>query len=155
MISALFICTGNQYRSPIAAEALRRQLIRDHRSDQWRVSSAGTWTSPGRRSPRAAIELARSVGVNIERHVTRMVDEKMLEDADLVFVMEQGHRESIQTEFPFARKKLYLLSQVVHEFAHDIPDPAGANGNAGIIIRDLVEMIRLGHGKIYRIAESI
>jgi protein-tyrosine-phosphatase len=27
MHSVLFVCTGNQYRSPIAAEAFREQLI--------------------------------------------------------------------------------------------------------------------------------
>ena len=155
MVSVLFVCTGNQYRSPIAAEAFRGQLIRDGRAAQWQVSSAGTWTSSGRHAPRAAIELARSVGVNIDGHITRMLDAKMLEDADLVFVMEQGHKESIQVEFPFARKKVYLLSQVLEGLAYDIPDPADTSGEAGSIIYDLVEMIRKGYGNIYRIAESI
>jgi protein-tyrosine phosphatase len=155
MISVLFICTGNQYRSPIAAEAFRRQLIRDGRAAQWQVTSAGTWTSSGQRAPRAAVELAREFGVNIDGHMTRMLDAKMLEDADLVFVMEQGHKESIQAEFPFAKKKLHLLSQVVDEVACDIPDPASAYDEAREIIHDLVVMVRAGCGNIYKIAESI
>jgi len=156
MVSVLFVCTGNQYRSPIAAEAFRGQLIRDERDAQWRVSSAGTWTSSGRPVPPAAVELARLFGVNIDGHKTRMLDAKMLKDADLVFVMEQGHKESIQVEFPFAKNKLYLLSEVADGLAYDIPDPAGSTyGEANEIVRELVMMIRTGCGNIYRIAESI
>lgn len=70
-----------------------------------------------------ALEMARSFGLSIDRHLTRMLDAKMLEDADLVLVMEKGHQESIQFEFPFARKKIHLLSQVVEGFSYDIPDP--------------------------------
>ena len=152
MYSVLFVCTGNQYRSPIAAEAFRQQLILDGRATQWKVSSAGTWTSPGRHALSDAVELARSFGLNIDGHITRMLDAKILEDADLVLVMEEGHKESIQTEFPFARKKVHLLSQVMEGLVYDIPDPVGLRSEAENIIRDLVKMIRTGYGNIYRIA---
>jgi protein-tyrosine phosphatase len=155
MVSVLFVCTGNQYRSPIAAETFRGQLTRDGRAAQWRVSSAGTWTTSGRQVPLDAVELARLFGVNIDGYKTRMLDAKMLEESDLVFVMEQGHKESIQAEFPFAKGKLHLLSQVVEEVSYDIPDPASSRSEAKEIIRDLVAMVRAGCGNIYRIAESI
>lgn len=155
MVSVLFVCTGNQYRSPIAAEVFRGQLIRDGRAAQWKVSSAGTWTSSGRHAPSDAVQLARSFGINIEGHVTRMLDAKMLEDADLILVMEAGHKESIQVEFPSARKKVHLLSQVLEGLVYDIPDPAGSRGEAKNIINELVEMIRVGCGNIYKIAETV
>jgi len=155
MYSVLFVCTGNQFRSPIAAEVFREHLTRDGRSAQWQVDSAGTWTVSGHRAQREAVELARSVGVNIRGHMTRELDVKMLTDADLVLVMEEGHKESIQVEFPFARNKVYLLSQVLEGVEVDIPDPAAARGEAPSIIRDLVDMIHAGYGNIYRIAESI
>ena len=155
MYSVLFVCTGNQYRSPIAAEAFREQLIHDGRAAQWRVSSAGTWTSPGRHALSDAVELARSFGINIDGHITRMLDAKMLEDADLVLVMEEGHKESIQVEFPFARKKVHLLSQVMEGLTYDIPDPVKLQGEARNIIDDLVGMIRAKHGNIYRIVETV
>ncbi|MBI5352694.1 MAG: hypothetical protein HZB50_08675 [Chloroflexi bacterium] len=155
MTSVLFICTGNQYRSPIAAETFLGQVTRDGSLPQWRIGSAGTWTSAGRRAPQDAIEMARSFGMSIDHHKTRMLDAKMLEDADLVLVMEKGHKESIQFEFPFARKKVHLLSQVVEGFSYDIPDPIMAGSDAGEIIRDLVTMIRSGYENIYRIAEAI
>jgi protein-tyrosine phosphatase len=154
MISILFICTGNQFRSPIAAEAFREQLVRDGRSTQWLVTSAGTWTSNGLPAPRDAMQLARSFGVNIEAHSTRSLDKDLLEDADVILVMETGHKESIQVEFPFSRNKVHLLSQVVEGVAYDIPDPASLRGEAREIIRELVEMVRSGAGKIYELAEN-
>jgi len=154
MISVLFVCTGNQFRSPIAAEVFREQLARDGRSTQWVVNSAGTWTSNGLRVPGEAMRLANSFGVNIESHSTRALDRAMLEHADLVLVMEAGHKESIQVEFPFTRNKVHLLSQVVEGVAYDIPDPASARAEARQIIRELVDMVRNGAGRIYQLAES-
>lgn len=154
MYSVLFVCTGNHYRSPIAAEAFRRQLIRDGREAQWGVSSAGTWTSSGQRVLREAVELARSFGMDISGHVTRVLTAKMLAESDLVLVMEAGHKESIQVEFPFVRNKVYMLSEVVEGIAYDVPDPASAREEPREIIRDLVSMIRAGCGKIYSIVEA-
>jgi protein-tyrosine phosphatase len=154
MHSVLFVCTGNQFRSPIAAEAFRRQLIRDGRAQQWRISSAGTWASPGHNVLPAAVELAQLFGLNIEGHVTRMLDAKMLEESSLILVMEEGHKESIQAEFPFSRQKVHMLSQVLEGLLYDIPDPAGARDEAKGIIRDLVEAIHAGHENIYKIVEA-
>jgi len=155
MTSVLFVCTGNQYRSPIAAAAFLEQVNRDGRAADWQVSSAGTWTPSGRRAPKNAVELARLFGLGIDGHVTRILDKGILEDADLVLVMEKGHQEAIQIEFPFANEKVYLLSQVVEGFAYDIPDPLGSGEEASDIIRELVGMIRAGYVNIYRTADSV
>lgn len=154
MYSVLFVCTGNQFRSPIAAEVFREQLARDGRSAQWNVNSAGMWTSSGRRPSREAVDLARLFDVDIGEHTTRMLDQRLLEDADIVLVMESGHKESIQVEFPFARRKVYVLSYAVHGIEYDIPDPVGARENAVEIIHALVEMIRSGADRIYQLVEN-
>jgi protein-tyrosine-phosphatase len=154
MPSILFVCTGNQYRSPIAAEAFRQQLARDGRAAQWTVNSAGTWTMPGQPVFPESVELAGLFGVDIAGHTTREVDAKLLEESDLVLVMEAGHKESILIEFPSARKKVYLLAEVVDGRAYDIPDPARAGENPRDIIRDLVAMVRAGSEKIYQMGES-
>ena len=153
MVSILFVCTGNQFRSPIAAEVFRAQLVRDGRSAGWTVGSAGTWTSDGLRPLREAVELANSVGVNLDGHSTRSLDKQLLEDADVILVMESGHKESIQVEFPSARNKVHLLSEVVEGVSYDIPDPASSPREARQIIRELTEMIRSGAGNIYKLAE--
>jgi len=152
--SILFVCTGNQFRSPIAAEVFREQLARDGRVTQWDVNSAGTWTSNGLPALRDAMQLARSFGVNIEGHLTRALDKVLLEEADVILVMEAGHKESIRAEFPFARNKVHMLSQVVEGISFDIPDPASSRDEARQIIRELVEMIRNGAAKIYQLADA-
>jgi protein-tyrosine phosphatase len=153
MPSVLFVCTGNQFRSPIAAEVFRGQLTRHGQAAQWQVGSAGTWTYSGQRVLPEAAALARSFGLNIDGHVTHMISSQVLEYADSVIVMEEGHKESIQAEFPFARKKVHLLSQVVEGLVYNIPDPAGAGREAENIIRELIDMIRTGYESICQIAE--
>jgi protein-tyrosine-phosphatase len=77
----------------------------------------------------------------------------MLAEADLVIVMEQGHKESIKAEFPFAHEKVHLLSQVVEGIAYDIPDPINATEEASKILGDVVAMIQAGYRKICSIIE--
>src|SRR5574342_215426 len=100
MHTILFVCTGNQYRSPIAAEAFRDQLVQDGRDVEWVVNSAGTWTSPGEYPPQEAVDLARLHGLEIRRHKTRTLTANLLAESDLVIVMEVSHKESIKAEFP-------------------------------------------------------
>lgn len=154
MPSILFVCTGNQFRSPIAAEAFRSLVLNDGRNTQWQVKSAGTWTTSGKYVLHKAVEVARTFGLNIEGHLTRALDKAMLEEFDIVLVMTTGHKESIQVDFPFARKKVHLISQVLEGIEYDIPDPAAANGETYEIIRDLVTMIRLGYKNIYKLVDS-
>src|SRR5512147_1266331 len=134
MHTILFVCTGNQYRSPIAAEAFRNELMLDGRDAEWIVHSAGTWTAPGQCPPEEAMELARSHGLTIDGHRTRALTASLLAESDLILVMEEGHKESIKAEFPFARQKVHLLSQVVEGTTYDIPDPATETGEARTII---------------------
>ncbi len=154
MYKILFVCTGNQYRSPIAAEAFCKQLRQGGCDSEWIVNSAGTWTSPGQRPPDDAVKLAHSHGLTIEGHKTRMLTTNMLAEADLVIVMEEGHKESIKAEFPFAREKVYLLSQVVEGIVYDIPDPAIAKEDIRAIIGDLIAMIQEGYRKICNLIEA-
>jgi len=130
------------------------QVMNDGLGSQWKVDSAGTWTASGRPPLQDAVALAGSFGINIKGHSTRALDTIMLQESDIVLVMETGHKESIQVDFPFARKKVHLLSQIVEGIAYDIPDPARSREEAREIISDLVTMIRTGYKNIYRIAES-
>ena len=153
MPSVLFICTGNMFRSPIAEAVFRDQLQRDGLSG-WTVSSAGTWTAPGQPPPAQTVELARSLGLDLSGHLTRLVDAPMLASSDVVLVMESGHKESLQVEFPESRKKVFLLAEVVKGMKYDIPDPAMSLDDTETILQNLVTLVREGSGRIYRLAES-
>jgi protein-tyrosine phosphatase len=153
MASVLFVCTGNMYRSPIAAEIFRNLLQQNGQHTRWQVGSAGTWTTEGRLAPNDAIEIARSFGINLGTHQTRMVNKKMLEEVDLIIVMEEGHKEALQVEFPFAQNKTHLLSYVTQGVNYDIADPASARGETRTILQEMANMIRAGYANIYKLAE--
>jgi len=79
----LFVCTGNIDRSPTAEVLLSNNPLYEARS-------AGTW-----------------------RHAYRRVSGELVEWADLIFVMEDHHKESLVDSFPEAEDKIIVL---------DIPD---------------------------------
>lgn len=152
MPSVLFVCTGNQYRSPLAAAAFRQRLEQDGKAGQWVVSSAGTWTSPGLSPLPDAIRTARSLGLSIADHKTCPIDAHNLSQYDLILVMEQGHKEAILSEFPPARGKVHLISAVVDHISYDIPDPAGPDADLGQVARQLLDLIQRGYQAMCQLA---
>ncbi len=154
MPSVLFVCTGNQYRSPIAAAAFRRQLERMDAADGWIVSSAGTWTVPGLLPPLNAMRTAEQFGLNISSHRTSLITADELSKHDLILVMEQGHQEAIAAEFPSVHNKLHLISEVVDHLPYDIPDPADPRVDVRVVARQLCDLIERGYKEICRLAES-
>ena len=152
MASILFVCTGNMYRSPIAAETFRGLLLRDEERKHWSVSSAGTWTTEGKSAPADAVKLAKSLGIDLASHQTRMVNRQLMEENDLIVVMEEGHKEALQVEFPFAQKRIHTLGYILHGADYDIADPAGARGEKWTILKELADMIRAGYANIIKMA---
>lgn len=153
MPSILFVCTGNQYRSPVAAAAFRKQLQRLG-IHGWVVESAGTWVMPGLSLPAHALRLAAEFGFDLSDHRTHVVNEPELAKHDLVLVMEQGQKEALRSEFPWARGKVYLLSEVVGA-GDDIPDPADPRVDAKQVAALVVQMIERGSEKIIEMIDSI
>ncbi len=154
MPSILFVCTGNQYRSPIAAAAFLRQLDRHGLADQWVVGSAGTWTIADQPPFPDAVRVARDLGLDINDHTTRMVTADELAKHDLILVMEQGHKEAINYEFSLPRRSVYLLPEVVDHLEYDISDPADPRVDAMEVAVELCDLIQRGFTEICRLAES-
>jgi len=107
----LFICTGNICRSPMAEVLLRNRLEKEGLIG-WEVKSAGTWTVDGASASRYAIQLMAERGLDLGSHHSQGVNRRMLEQADLVLVMTQGHAEALRLEFPDQSEKVYLLSEM-------------------------------------------
>ena len=156
MPSILFICTANQFRSPIAAACLRKHIEQQNTDAKWIIESAGTWTRDGMPAPKIALQVASQLGVErLDRHLTRQIDQHLLNRFDLIVVMETGHKEALCTEFPTVCTRLYLLAAIVDGLSYDIPDPADAGINPNEIGRDLDLLITKGKGKILQLAESL
>ncbi len=151
MPNILFICTANQFRSPLAAAYLSFKLQYANTPGDWQVSSAGTWTKNGLSAHSKAIELADEFQLDLRSHQSRETNPEDLNDADLILVMEQGQKESLCAEFPQACPRIQLLSQISSKYAGDIPDPASNNfDDARLITSSIIKTI---DGNIEKITE--
>lgn len=154
MPGILFVCTGNMYRSPLLAALFSIKLQEMGQSDGWVVNSAGTWTVPGRNVPLEAQKAARSVGVDLQDHVTRLLDRDLLARQDLILVVERGQREALSIEFPFIQSRLHLISEVVDGQTYDIPDPLSSGQPIVELASELFTFVERGYPKIYQLAQS-
>jgi protein-tyrosine phosphatase len=156
MTSVLFVCTGNKYRSPIAAAAFLARSKQDEKNDDWRINSAGTWTKPGQPPPADALQAARKLGLSIDDHLTCLISAEEIAAHDLILVMEHGHKEALLVEFPQAYGKVYLLSEAAEKIAYNIPDPAGRDRlEVQRAARQLYDLIQRGYDSICILAQSL
>lgn len=152
MPSILFVCTANLYRSPLAAAFLNAE-VKPEEHDNWRISSAGTWTKSGSPIHAQTIEDASHFGLDVRGHSSRQVSRQLLAEHDLVIVMETGHKEALVIEFPDQSGKISLLSEVVDGLTYDIPDPFSLEGRHDRdVASELKKIIKRGHEKIFKLA---
>lgn len=127
MPDILFVCTANQFRSPIAAAYFQRKLTSAGLIDGYLVSSAGTWTPEGLPAHAKAIEAGAKFGLDLKHHKTREVNAGMLASADKIIVMQYSHKEAIEAEFPETEGKVVLLGELARITEVEIVDPAIEN----------------------------
>ena len=87
MPSVLFVCTGNLFRSPLAAALFSRELRFAKPPGEWRVESAGILAQTGKPVPTELVKAAAAVGIDLKDHRSRRVDESLLERFDSIVVM--------------------------------------------------------------------
>ncbi len=112
MKRVLFVCTGNVCRSPMAMALFERQARQQDERDLWIVESAGTWAVDGQCATGYAQSMMAQRELNIGKHRARTITPADVENADIVIVMTQNHREALAAEFPQERHKLHLLGEL-------------------------------------------
>ncbi len=105
----LFVCTGNQCRSPMAEALLRAKLPEDSRIQ---VASAGT-IGNGTPPPDHAVRLMAERGLDIEDRPSRPLDHEMLEEADLVVAMARQHLVEVGAMAPAALERSFTLTDLL------------------------------------------
>ena len=113
----LVICVGNICRSPMA-EALLKNALRNQRDIT--VESAGLGAMVDWPAAEHAEALIAERGLDISGHKARQLTPELLQWADLVLVMEGGHKKAIETEDPTVRGKVFRLGEWQDR---DIQDP--------------------------------
>jgi protein-tyrosine-phosphatase len=123
--SILFVCTANICRSPMAAALFRARLGNEvPGSENWLVDSAGTWAEADIPASENSVKAMSRRKLDISSHRSKEINKALLEKSDLILVMEPGHKEALQVEFPGIAERVFLLSEMSGEAAA-VQDPYG------------------------------
>ncbi len=149
MRSILFVCTANQFRSPIAAANFSRKLSGMVWGKNWIVRSAGTWAASGSPALPVAIAIARTMSLSLGEHQASAITPKLVSTQDLILVMESEQKESLQNNYPLFRRHIYQLSEIVDNKIEDLVDPVmSRTDNYVEIAAKIAEMAQRGFYKI-------
>jgi len=124
MKTIVFVCTANICRSPMAAALMRRRLTALGLSDEIEVKSAGVWAREGLGASDGSVTVLARQGISLIDHRSQPMTAQLLKQADIVLVMEEGHRRSLFYLEPKHLRKVFLLSELVRR-SEDIADPYG------------------------------
>jgi len=100
------------------AEALLRDALRGQ--EEITVESAGLGALVGHPAADFAVELMDERGIDISSHRAQQLTPELVSKADLILVMESGHRKAIDENDPTARGKVHRLGEWQDK---DIDDP--------------------------------
>jgi len=126
-VNILFVCTGNTCRSPMA-EGLCRKYFADKlnctldevQNFGYSIASAGIAASEAMPASSCALQVTRQKRTPLDNHLSRGLTESMIQQADLILGMNQGHLSAVIETVPQARSKCFLL-----DASGAIADPIG------------------------------
>lgn len=113
--SILVVCVGNICRSPLGERVLASLL------PDCVVTSAGIGAVVGAEADETATEVARAHGISLDGHVARQFTAEIGSRADLILVMEAGHKREIVRIAPQISGRVMLFDHWIG--AKGIPDP--------------------------------
>jgi protein-tyrosine phosphatase len=122
----LLVCTGNTCRSPMASCLLRKgweEQCTVHGSGSLEIASAGLAAAPGEPASAQAIQAMEELGLDLQSHRSQPVTASLVESADLILVMTEGHRNALLNRWPHLADKIDLLSHGQGE----VSDPFGGS----------------------------
>lgn len=123
-MKALFVCTGNMCRSPMAMLMLRHAL-KQQNINGIEVDSAGTMRHEKPMTP-LAVETLKKHEIDVEPYTSKFVDKALYDGADFVFVMTEAHKIMLSA--------LYGKSEKVVEMSmflnREVVDPYGLGEDA-------------------------
>ena len=156
MPAVLFVCTANQFRSPLAAACFSSVIEHKNLHEEWLIESAGTWAMEAMPALSAAQKNAERLGIKcLEHHRSRQVSAELINGYDLIVAMEAGHKEAMLVEFKPVKGRIYMLSEIIDGIQYDIPDPVAPGNHPEAISMELYSLIDKGADKIINLARML
>ncbi len=143
--NVLVVCTGNLFRSPLAAAFIQRALEQDHLRDRVLVTSAGLDATAGSKAPDSLLEVVSSkYQIDLSKHQARPITPELFQRADLVLAMEQQQIMRLAQQYPRQSRKLRLISELSGKI-YNISDPAiDSDAELPKLATQLYELIQSG-----------
>jgi len=124
----------------MVAGVLSARLAAAALADQVAVRSAGGDALVGEKASAYGVELLAAKGIDISQHMAAGLTEREIQQADLILVMEEKHRQSLFHYAPVDFYKVLLLSELANEH-FDLRDPYGYNKAAYVTTLQTIEEI--------------
>lgn len=125
-MNILFVCNANIVRS-FMAERVLKNLLKRHDILNVDVSSAGLLDMKGAPADAMARRMLQESGIDDAGHHSRLVNEEMLSEADLIITMEKKQLQRIGDVYPEFMPKLRVLKSYLSDRGsvetQDVRDP--------------------------------
>ncbi len=120
----LCICHANICRSFLAQEFLRALLPGQT------VFSRGFYANKDYQVPDKVKQSLSARQLAFTAHTSTQLTPADLQNADLIFCMEQAHEERLLDRYPQYTDKIWLLADFALQKRQDVPDPIALEGRA-------------------------
>ncbi len=135
-VRAVFVCSGNICRSPMAA-GLAKHFI-EERGESAAIISCGTLNINGRPAASNAVAAMKEIEIDISSHYSQGAVVGLLKMADHIVIMAPTHEKALLDAEPALQPKIRRMWEYNSEGLTQIDDPVGKDLEAFRACRDLL-----------------
>lgn len=109
----LVVCTASEFRSPVAAALIEKQMVSRGIWHLVTIATAGTRAQEGSAPNPFAVRILRDrYGIDISGHRSRPLTDEMIATTQMIVVMSEDQRRHIFYRSPRALNHVYLLNEL-------------------------------------------